>query len=169
VSEEDCLERFVAAQEQLYPRALGEIRRGAKRSHWMWFIFPQIAGLGRSSMAQRYAIASVAEARAYLVHPVLGPRYLECVEALQDLIGTDPVRIFGEIDAVKLRSSLTLFEATGEQPLFGAALTRWFGGVRDGETLKRLAPAQAAEWKRARRSGPQFVTGRTGPKLPERA
>src|SRR3546814_10480890 len=94
MSEDEGLERFVAAQEQIYPRALAEIRLGAKRSHWMWYIFPQLAGLGRSTMAQRYAIADAAEARAYLAHPILGARYVECVEALQDLTGSDPVEIF---------------------------------------------------------------------------
>src|SRR3546814_4548170 len=84
------------------------MRRDKKRSHWMWFIFPQLAGLGRSAMAQRYAIADEAEARAYLAHPLLGARYVECVSALQDLIGSDAVAVFGDVDAVKLRSSLTL-------------------------------------------------------------
>lgn len=141
MSEVEELERFVAAQEQVYARALEEIRRGRKRSHWMWFVFPQIAGLGRSAMAQRYAIADAAEASAYLAHPVLGARYVECVETLQDLIGSDPVAVFGEIDAVKLRSSLTLFEVASARPLFAAALTRWFGGERDGRTIKRLGIA----------------------------
>jgi uncharacterized protein (DUF1810 family) len=138
VSAAHHLERFVAAQEPIYARALGEIRRGSKRSHWMWFIFPQIAGLGRSATAQLYAIADAGEARAYLAHPVLGMRYVECVEALQDLVGSDPVEVFGAVDAVKLRSSLTLFEAAGGRPLFTAALTRWFGGTRDERTLERL-------------------------------
>ncbi|MGQ2930506.1 MAG: DUF1810 domain-containing protein [Sphingopyxis sp.] len=139
MTEDFDLGRFVDAQAQVWPRALDEIRRGTKRSHWMWYIFPQISGLGRSAMAQRYAIAGLDEARAYLAHPLLGPRYVECVEALQDLIGSDPVAVFGEVDAVKLRSSLTLFEAVGERPLLAAALVRWFGGVRDERTLKRLA------------------------------
>lgn len=132
------LDRFVAAQAQVWPRALDEIRRGAKRSHWMWYIFPQLAGLGQSAMAQRYAIAGLDEARAYLAHPVLCARYVECVEALQDLTSSDPVAVFGEVDAMKLRSSLTLFEAAGERPLFAAALMRWFSGARDDQTLKRL-------------------------------
>ncbi|RYD89730.1 MAG: DUF1810 domain-containing protein [Sphingomonadales bacterium] len=139
MTEDFDLGRFVDAQAQVWPRALDEIRRGTKRSHWMWYIFPQISGLGRSAMAQRYAIAGLDEARAYLAHPLLGPRYVECVEALQDLIGSDPVAVFGEVDAVKLRSSLTLFEAVRERPLLSAALVRWFGGVRDERTLKRLA------------------------------
>lgn len=133
------LDRFVEAQDQVYPRALEEIRRGAKRTHWMWFIFPQVAGLGRSAMAQRYAVASLDEARAYLAHPLLGARYIECVTALQDLSGSDPVRIFGETDATKLRSSLTLFEAAAAKPILAAAIDRWFGGVRDEKTLKRVA------------------------------
>lgn len=139
------LQRFVDAQEPLYPRALEEIRRGAKRTHWMWFIFPQIKGLGRSAMAQRYAIASVDEAKAYLDHPVLGPRYVECVTALQDLTGTTAVTVFGETDARKLCSSLTLFEAAGEAPLIAAALDRWFGGQRDKRSLAALAAPAARE------------------------
>jgi uncharacterized protein (DUF1810 family) len=138
MNEEQGLARFVAAQEQIYARALDEIRRGRKRSHWMWYIFPQLGGLGRSAMALRYAIADAGEAGAYLAHPVLGPRYIECVSALQDLAGSDPVAVFGEIDAVKLCSSLTLFESVGENSLFAAALTRWFGGTRDPRTLKLL-------------------------------
>jgi uncharacterized protein (DUF1810 family) len=133
------LERFVDAQDRIYARALEEIRRGAKRTHWMWFIFPQLAGLGRSAMAQRYGIMSAAEARAYLEHPLLGQRYLECVSALQDLLGSDPVAVFGKVDAMKLQSSLTLFEAAGQRPIVAAALDRWFGGERDGATLARLA------------------------------
>jgi len=135
------LERFVDAQEQIYPGALAEIRRGAKRSHWMWYIFPQLAGLGRSATAQRYAISGLEEARAYLKHPLLGSRYVECVSSLQDLIGYDPVAVFGEVDAVKLCSSLTLFEAADPRPLFGAALDRWFAGARDQRTLERLERA----------------------------
>lgn len=138
MSSEQALERFVAAQEQIYARALDEIRRGRKRSHWMWFIFPQLMGLGRSAMAQRYAVVDAAEARAYLAHPILGGRYLECVEVLQDLIGSDPVAVFGEVDAMKLRSSLTLFEAIGEYSLLSAALERWFDGERDQRTVDLL-------------------------------
>ncbi|WP_257546956.1 DUF1810 domain-containing protein [Sphingopyxis sp. DBS4] len=138
MNETDGLERFVAAQDQVYPRAIGEIRRGAKRSHWMWYIFPQLAGLGRSAMAQRFAIAGLAEAEAYLAHPLLGPRYAECVSALQDLPSSDPVAVFGNVDALKLCSSLTLFESASGNALFGAALDRWFGGQRDSRTLDRL-------------------------------
>jgi uncharacterized protein (DUF1810 family) len=137
------LPRFVAAQADLYPTALAEIRRGAKRSHWMWFIFPQIAGLGMSAMAQRYAIGSLGEARAYLSHSVLGPRYRECVAALQDLSGTTVEAVFGGTDAVKLRSSLTLFAETGNERLILAALKRWCGN-KDPETLAILAHQASA-------------------------
>ena len=132
------LDRFVEAQAPVYATALGEIRRGAKRTHWMWFIFPQLARLGRSATAMFFGIRSLEEARDYLAHPVLGPRYAECVVALQDLVTSDPVSVFGEIDAMKLRSSLTLFEAAGAVSLIGAALDRWFGGERDGATLRML-------------------------------
>lgn len=132
------LDRFVEAQTLLYPTALAEIGRGAKRSHWMWFIFPQIDGLGRSPTARHFAIRSLDEARRYLDHPVLGSRYMTCVEALQDLASSDPVAVFGEVDALKLRSSLTLFEAARPQPLLAAALDRWFGGERDASTLGLL-------------------------------
>lgn len=134
----NSLDRFVEAQTLTYGSALAEIRRGAKRSHWMWYIFPQVAGLGRSSTAQHFAIRSADEARDYLDHPVLGSRYIECVTALQDLPVSDPVAVFGEIDAMKLRSSLTLFEAVRPSPLLAAALDRWFGGKRDEMTLRLL-------------------------------
>lgn len=132
------LERFVTAQEPIYAQALAEIRAGIKRSHWMSFIFPQLTGLGHSETAHAYAIRSIEEARAYLRHPLLGARYLECVSELQDLDGTDPIPVFGEIDAPKLRSSLTLFEVARPLVLFEAALARWFGGIADRETLRLL-------------------------------
>ena len=133
------LARFVDAQSGVYDRALAEIRRGRKTSHWMWFVFPQIASLGFSEMSQRYAIGSIAEAQAYLAHPVLGARYRECVAALQDLTGTTAEAVFGGIDATKLRSSLTLFvTAAPDERLFAAALERWFGGEPDPRTLERL-------------------------------
>ena len=133
------LERFVDAQADSYATALAEVRRGAKRSHWMWFVFPQIAGLGSSAMARHYAIQSLEEARAYLAHPVLGTRLREITGALQDLPPSAPEAVFGAIDAVKLRSSLTLFEAAGGGALFGATLDRWYGGERDAATLARIA------------------------------
>ena len=132
------LERFVEAQASTYATALVEIRRGAKRSHWMWFIFPQLAGLGSSATAQFYGIRSADEARAYLDHPLLRSRYVECVQALQDLPISNPQAIFGDVDAMKLRSSLTLFEAARPLPLFAAALQRWFGGEGDQRTLQLL-------------------------------
>jgi uncharacterized protein (DUF1810 family) len=131
------LQRFVEAQHGSFETALAEVRRGAKRSHWMWFIFPQIAGLGSSSMAQQYAITSLEEARAFLAHPLLGARLVSVVEALQDLPSSDAEAVFGGIDAIKLRSSLTLFVEAGGGPLFAAALGRWFGEA-DPKTLALL-------------------------------
>jgi uncharacterized protein (DUF1810 family) len=137
---DDDLERFIDAQADSHDRALAEIRNGRKRTHWMWFIFPQIAGLGHSAMAQRFAIRSLDEARAYLAHPVLGQRLRECVAALRALPTSDPVAVFGPVDAMKLQSSLTLFgEADPGQRMFGEALARWFKGVKDRETLRFIA------------------------------
>lgn len=133
------LERFLAAQARDYDRALAEISAGAKRSHWMWYIFPQIAGLGGSDLARRYAIRSLDEARAYLAHPLLGPRLKACVAAVQRLPDADAERVFGTVDAMKLRSSLTLFIAAGAPRIFQAALDRWFGGRADPATISRLA------------------------------
>jgi uncharacterized protein (DUF1810 family) len=134
------LERFVKAQAGSYELALDEIRRGAKRGHWMWYIFPQLEGLGSSPMAQRYAIRSLDEARAYLDHPVLGTHYRECVGALQSLAGITAEAVFGAVDAMKLRSSLTLFAEAGGAPLCEVALKRWFGSP-DEATLRLLHPA----------------------------
>ena len=132
------LDRFVGAQEEgVYARALAELRTGRKESHWMWFVFPQIAGLGRSETARFYAIASLDEARAYLAHPVLGPRLVEATETIVSASGTAEA-ILGPVDALKLRSSMTLFEAVAEEPApFRAALDR-FGGERDAETVRRI-------------------------------
>ncbi|HET8593749.1 MAG TPA: DUF1810 domain-containing protein [Intrasporangium sp.] len=138
------LERFVSAQDSngTYPRALDEVRAGRKRGHWMWFIFPQVAGLGRSAMAQAYALSGAAEARAYLAHPVLGPRLRESADALLNLENTDAEEVLGGIDAVKLRSSMTLFEACADDErdatLFGTVLGNFFAGNRDGKTLRIL-------------------------------
>lgn len=132
------LARFVAAQDGIYDVALSEIRSGRKMSHWMWFVFPQIAGLGSSPMSTRCAIGSADEARAYLDHPVLGVRYRECVAALQRLPERDAEKVFGHIDAQKLRSSLTLFSAMHSDRLFEAALDQWFDGRRDEATLQLL-------------------------------
>jgi uncharacterized protein (DUF1810 family) len=134
------LDRFVEAQAGSYDTALQEIRSGAKRSHWMWYVFPQIAGLGRSAMARRYAISDLAEAEAYLAHPVLGDRLREITQTLQAFPYTDPERLFGGIDAMKLRSSLTLFARADKDSngLFQQALDRWFGGDQDEATVLRL-------------------------------
>ena len=137
-TDKESLRRFIGAQADVYATALGELRAGKKRSHWMWFIFPQLEGLGHSANAKFFGIRSIDEARAYLAHPILGRRYNECVEALQDLTSSDPVAVLGQIDAIKLRSSLTLFEQAKPMPLLAAALDRWFAGGRDGETLRML-------------------------------
>jgi uncharacterized protein (DUF1810 family) len=138
-------DRFVSAQETTYARVLTELSRSLKTSHWMWFIFPQVAGLRSSEMSRRYAIGSIDEAQAYLAHPLLGARYRECVAALQDLVGTTAEAVFGSIDAAKLRSSLTLFaEAAPCDPLFEAALQRWFGGNKDKPTINILGAGMAA-------------------------
>jgi uncharacterized protein (DUF1810 family) len=135
------LERFVRAQDSngTFQRAVAELRAGSKVSHWMWFVFPQIAGLGLSAMSQRYAISSLAEARAYLDHPVLGTRLVECATILAATDGKSAVEILGHVDAMKLRSSMTLFAAAApDQPAFGAVLTKYFGGTPDEATLARL-------------------------------
>lgn len=133
------LQRFVQAQAQCYKRALAEIRRGRKTSHWMWFVFPQLRGLGLSSTAWRYGIASMAEARAYLVHDVLGPRLRECAEAAARLEGRTAAEVFGSPDDQKLCSSLTLFEqADPGDPKFARALDALCEGERDASTLHML-------------------------------
>lgn len=132
------LARFVEAQRTTYEAALAEVQGGRKISHWMWFVFPQIAGLGHSAMAQRYAIGSLAEARAFLAHPVLGARLREITGAAVAAPGSAEA-IFGTVDAAKLRSSMTLFAVAAEDAApFVAALDRFFGGARDAETIARL-------------------------------
>ncbi len=136
------LGRFLDAQRGVVDAARAELRAGRKTGHWIWFVFPQIAGLGQSAMARRYAIGSIDEARAYLDHPVLAERLRSCIG---DLAALPPdvtaEQVMGGIDAIKLRSSLTLFEAAGGGAAFGAAIERWFGGARDAETLARLSVA----------------------------
>ncbi|HJX43484.1 MAG TPA: DUF1810 domain-containing protein [Geodermatophilus sp.] len=133
------LSRFVEAQAGSYDRALAELRAGRKTGHWMWFVFPQVAGLGRSPTAQHYAIGDLDEARAYLTHPVLGPRLVECAQALLDLPGDDAAAVLGPVDAMKLRSSMTLFaHADPAQPVFRAVLERYHGGREDEATTSRL-------------------------------
>ena len=134
------LERFLDAQEPVYERVLDEIRSGRKVSHWMWFIFPQVAGLGSSSTSRRYAIASLDEARAYLAHPVLGARLRECAALLLEAVGGSAEDILGRIDARKLRSCTTLYQrAAPEDPLFWQVLERFYGGVADDATDALLA------------------------------
>ena len=133
------LARFVHAQEGVYDQALAEIRRGEKRSHWMWFVFPQIAGLGSSPTAQRYAIRSLDEARAYLEHPVLGPRLIECAEAALGVAGRSAAEIFGSPDDLKLRSCATLFASAGApDSVFDRLLRQYYGSERDPKTLELL-------------------------------
>lgn len=134
------LKRFVLAQEPVYDTALAEIRSGRKRSHWMWFIFPQAAGLGFSAMSERYAIGSIEEARAYLDHPTLGARLRECADAVLAVQGRTASAIFGSPDDMKLRSSMTLFaQAGGENSVFTRVLDKYYGGEQDGATLRQLA------------------------------
>jgi uncharacterized protein (DUF1810 family) len=136
------LDRFVQAQGGVYEQALAEIRAGRKRSHWMWFVFPQFAGLGFSSTSQRYAIESRDEAEAYLAHPVLGPRLCECAQAILDVEGRSAQEIFGSPDDLKLRSSATLFAAVGPPgSVFERLLEKYFGNERDRRTLELLARA----------------------------
>jgi uncharacterized protein (DUF1810 family) len=136
------LERFVSAQNSAdtYGHALGELRGGRKTSHWMWFVFPQLTGLGRSPMSRTYAISSLEEATAFLRHPVLGPRLIDCTGALLDVQGRQASEILGAVDAQKLQSSMTLFmRAAPDVPLFGEVLVRYFGGSPDPATDRRLA------------------------------
>ena len=131
------LERFVTAQDAggTYASAVAELRRGRKRGHWMWFVFPQVAGLGLSEMSRRYAISSLAEARAYLAHPILGQRIEECARTLSEVSGRSAGDVFGEVDATKLRSSMTLFaRAAPDNPFFRDVLGRYFDGLADDAT-----------------------------------
>jgi uncharacterized protein (DUF1810 family) len=136
------LARFLEAQDEraTYAQALSELRAGHKSSHWMWFVFPQISGLGHSAMSRRYAIASLREAEEYLHHPILGPRLIECTKVVLELKDLTAEQIFGAIDAIKLRSCITLFaQADPSNALFTQALERYFEGTMDAATLRRLA------------------------------
>ena len=174
------LERFVAAQDQggTYQRAVAELRAGAKASHWMWFVFPQVAGLGMSAMSREYAISSVAEARAYLAHPVLGPRLRECAQIVAGTAGRSAQQVFGPVDAMKLRSSMTLFAAAAKRArpnrrgrsargrpanVFRAVLARFFDGVPDEETVARLLPRPPHPPRLRHRRSWQHVIGDSGP------
>ena len=133
------LDRFLDAQRGDYAAALAEVRRGRKTSHWMWYIFPQIAGLGQSSTARYYSIRDLEEAREYYAHPVLGQHLREISGALLELRGSDPVAVFGGIDSMKLKSSMTLFAlAAPDDPIFQQVLDKYYGGEQDALTLRIL-------------------------------
>jgi len=139
VTDDFNLQRFLDAQAPVYTTVLAELRAGAKRSHWIWFVFPQLEGLGRSPTAARYAISSLAEARAYLDHPVLGPRLRECARLVNAIDGRSVDTIFGWPDNLKVRSSMTLFAtATPDNAEFVHLLDKFYGGEQDAETLARL-------------------------------
>lgn len=133
------LERFVAAQDRVFDQVCSELKQGKKRSHWMWFVFPQIRGLGHSDMAQRYAIGSLEEAQAYLDHPVLGPRLRQCASHLMQVEGRSIGEILGYPDDLKLRSSMTLFARVAkDNQIFVDVLEKYFAGQLDPATLERL-------------------------------
>src|SRR5271154_4294276 len=135
------LDRFVQAQQPVFEQVRRELREGRKRSHWMWFVFPQLSGLGHSAMAERYAIASLGEATAYLEHPVLGPRLIECSELVNNVEGREIGDIFESPDDLKFHSCMTLFASIPDAPpVFDDALAKYFGGVPDRQTTKMLAP-----------------------------
>ena len=138
------LDRFVQAQERSYDSALTEIRRGRKRSHWMWFIFPQFEGLGSSAQSVFFSIKSLAEAEAYLAHPLLGPRLMACADAVLAIEGRSATDIFGSPDDMKLRSSATLFaRVSGDASVFHRVLDRYFGGHADEQTLRLVGARNA--------------------------
>jgi uncharacterized protein (DUF1810 family) len=132
------LQRFVEAQAPVFDRVLGELRAGCKQSHWMWFIFPQIAGLGRSATARYYAIRSREEAAAFLAHPLLGSRLAQCAGEVEAVEGRSARQIFGSIDALKLHSSMTLFASVTDKPIFKRIIGKYFGGRPDPATLELL-------------------------------
>ena len=133
------LQRFVAAQEHSYESAKSEVRNGLKESHWMWYIFPQIGGLGRSSTAQSYSISGAAEAKAYLAHPTLGARLIELCKILLEVNDRSANDIFGSTDAIKLRSSMTLFAEVSGKPIFKQVLEKYYKGQPDPKTIRLLA------------------------------
>ncbi|MGZ3352406.1 MAG: DUF1810 domain-containing protein [Xanthobacteraceae bacterium] len=132
------LARFVDAQARVYPDVVSELRQGRKQSHWMWFIFPQLAGLGHSAMAQRYALSSRDEAVAYLGHAILGPRLRKCAALVNAVEGRTIREILGSPDDLKFRSSMTLFAAVSPEPEFAAAIKKFYGGTPDQKTLELL-------------------------------
>ncbi len=138
VTDPFALQRFVDAQDRVYPQVCAELAAGEKRSHWMWFVFPQLRGLGRSATAQHYGIASMAEAQAYRAHPVLGPRLAQCTGLVLAVEGRSAQQIFGSPDDLKFRSCMTLFAQAGGEPIFTRALEKYFGGRPDEATLRLL-------------------------------
>ena len=141
MADEYDLDRFVTAQEPILAQVRQELAVGRKRSHWMWFVFPQLAGLGHSAMARQYAISSLAEARAYLEHPVLGSRLIGLTKLVNQVNGRSIYEIFGSPDDLKFHSSMTLFvQARADEPAFREALDKYFGGVMDKGTLGKLSP-----------------------------
>lgn len=131
VSDPDQLHRFLEAQDPVYDRVCAELRAGHKRTHWMWYVFPQLRGLGRSQMAEHFGIGSKEEAAAYLAHPVLGARLRECTQLVNEVQGRSATQIFGSPDDLKFRSSMTLFSMVSDDPVFAAALEKYFGGEPD--------------------------------------
>ncbi len=138
------LQRFVDAQAEVYSRVVTELRQGRKRSHWMWFIFPQLSGLGHSAMAQRFAIASREEAAAYLAHPILGPRLRECTALINAIEGRTIREILGTPDDLKFCSSMTLFGAVSGEAEFTKAIAKYYGGMQNQRTLDLLASVRRA-------------------------
>lgn len=146
MSDSFALDRFVAAQAPVYPAVLRELRAGRKQSHWMWFVFPQLAGLGSSPMSHRYSIRSIEEAREYLVHPVLGPRLVECAETLLSVTNLSATEILGSPDDMKLRSSATLFANVSERgSVFERILEKYYDGQRDPRTEELLGGQAQAD------------------------
>ncbi len=132
------LDRFLKMQQYDYTTALSEIKSGHKRSHWIWYIFPQLKGLGRSNMSEFYGIENIEEAKEYMRHPVLGSRLTEISEALLSLDSNDPLEVMGMPDDLKLCSCMTLFEQASDEPVFGKVLDKYFNGARDKRTIKLL-------------------------------
>ena len=134
------LQRFIDAQQPVFDRVIAELKQGRKRGHWIWFIFPQLKGLGHSSNSEFFGISSLQEAAAYVQHPVLGPRLVQCTELVNSVEGSSAEDIFGEIDAMKFRSSMTLFaKAAPDNRIFAEAIGKYFGGRFDGLTINRVA------------------------------
>lgn len=134
------LQRFIDAQQPVFDRVIAELKQGRKRGHWIWFIFPQLKGLGHSSNSEFFGISSLQEAAAYVQHPVLGPRLMQCTELVNSVEGSSAEDIFGEIDAMKFRSSMTLFaKAAPDNQIFADAIGKYFGGRLDGLTINRVA------------------------------